>query len=94
MYPGVGCGKELGMNDGGINDFQVSASTETEDHPAAHSRPGLSGWCADPADSSPYLQVRPLDMCSRAVKEFLVIIDFGYFSRIHFRFYNLGAWSM
>ena len=50
------------MTDGGISDFQISASTETDDHPAAHSRPVLSGWCADPGDSSPYLQVGLLDI--------------------------------
>ena len=58
IYAGVGCGKELGMSDGGISDFQISASTETGNHPADQSRPGLSGWCADPRDEAPYLQVR------------------------------------
>ena len=56
-YAGDGCGKELGISDGGISDFQISASTETGDHPADQSRPGLSGWCADPRDEAPYRQV-------------------------------------
>ena len=48
----------LGMADGTIADFQISASSEHPEYPATKGRQFASGWCALPEDRNPYLQVK------------------------------------
>ena len=47
----------MGMGEGFIKDFQISASSEYEGFPAVNVRPRKSGWCAKSADVHPYIQV-------------------------------------
>ena len=46
------------MEDGAIEDFQISASSSYHGYPAVNARlnQGIA-WCADPFDHNPFLQV-------------------------------------
>ncbi|XP_053398506.1 uncharacterized protein LOC123558066 isoform X2 [Mercenaria mercenaria] len=51
------CNIDLGMTDGGIHDFQISASSFQISFPPSHSRSYYDGWCAQSFDVQPYIQV-------------------------------------
>jgi hypothetical protein len=46
------------MEDFGIDDMQISYSSERPRFPAKNARPNLSGWCADVNDISPFIMVK------------------------------------
>ena len=52
------CSQELGMRDGTIGNFQISASSTDADYAQKEARPFGRGWCADREDVQPYLQVK------------------------------------
>ena len=47
----------MGMREGGIQDFQLTASSAVLGNLPHHGRPHGVGWCAQLNDSIPYLQV-------------------------------------
>ena len=51
------CNQFLGMNDGSIGDFQLTASSEYKGYKARNARPHGSGWCMQPYDKDPFIQV-------------------------------------
>lgn len=51
------CNSDLGMTDGSILDFQLSASTVHELFPVGNARPLSSGWCASIHDKDPFIMV-------------------------------------
>jgi len=51
------CLNELGLTDGTIQDFQISASSSTTDHGPPMVRPTLTSWCPTNDDFDPYVQV-------------------------------------
>ena len=51
------------MNDWSIADFQLSASSEFGDHKARNARPYGIGWCMQPDDEDPFLQVQTRVIC-------------------------------
>ena len=58
------CQQSLGMEDGYIEDFQITSSSELFKHPRSSGRLGRDGWCAGETDMKPYIQV-----CSEDTKD-------------------------
>lgn len=54
---GAICNIDLGMTDGGILNFQISASSFLPSFIPSQARPFYNGWCSDPTDSNPFIQV-------------------------------------
>ena len=59
----------MGMGEGFIKDFQISASSEFEGFPAVNVRPRKSGWCAKSIDVHPYIQVQLDTVSSKSIPE-------------------------
>ena len=51
------CSRPLGMKDGAISDFQLTASSSRTGNPPTEARPHGVGFCAQSDDPKPYLQV-------------------------------------
>lgn len=52
------CNKDMGMTNGGIEDFQITASSSRAEHTPSMARlTDDYGWCASNYDVSPYIQV-------------------------------------
>ena len=52
------CNKDMGMTNGGIEDFQITASSSRPGHTPSMARlTDNRGWCASNDDISPYIQV-------------------------------------
>ena len=52
------CNKYIGMVDGAIEDFQISASSSRREHsPPMVRLTDTRGWCANRNDESPFIQV-------------------------------------
>jgi hypothetical protein len=51
------CNNDLGMQDIGITDAQISASSWLIQFPPEAARPFQSGWCSDINDENPYIMV-------------------------------------
>ena len=45
------------MEDGYIENFQITTSSELPTNPGSSGRLGSAGWCAAETDLTPYLQV-------------------------------------
>ncbi|XP_053385721.1 uncharacterized protein LOC123538057 [Mercenaria mercenaria] len=54
---GDSCNEDLGMIDGSIRDFQISASSWRPKHLPSNARPFSSGWCAGVSDERPWILV-------------------------------------
>ena len=54
------CYQSLGLTDGFIKDFQISASSEYPRFPAVNVRPREKGWCAMTHDEHPHIQVNTI----------------------------------
>ena len=53
----MSCQQSLGMEDGYIEDFQITSSSELFTHPSSNGRFGRGGWCGNETDVTPYIQV-------------------------------------
>ena len=52
------CNKDMGLINGGIENFQIAASSSRPGHRPSMARlTDSQGWCADNTDMSPYIQV-------------------------------------
>ncbi|XP_053374812.1 probable carboxypeptidase X1 [Mercenaria mercenaria] len=58
------CRQELGMQDFGIWDIQLSSSSWQPFYEPKYARPQLSGWCAGSTDAEPFIQVDFVHMTS------------------------------
>lgn len=54
------CNSDIGMTDGSILDFQISASSYHWKYPPKYARPLLSGWCAASTDTAPFIMVNSI----------------------------------
>ena len=51
------CLYELGLADGSVKDFQISATSWKTGHAPQMVRPTLESWCPADSDTEPYIQV-------------------------------------